>query len=83
MATGRPAFEAQTKGPVVASPVAAGKQLIVGSTDGALYVLDLAGRVLQRQPLSPRGVQASAAVDASSLFIGSADGLHALKHTGA
>jgi hypothetical protein len=63
--------------------VAAGRQVVVGSTDGALYVLDLSGRIVQRQPLSPRGVQASAAVDAGALFIGSADGLHALKQTGA
>ena len=64
LATGRSAFEAQTKGPVVASPVASGSELLVGSTDGALYVIDLQGRILQRQPLSPRGVQSSAAVDA-------------------
>jgi outer membrane protein assembly factor BamB len=79
LATGRAAFEAQTKGPVVASPVAAGTEVLVGSTDGALYVLDLQGRILQRQPLSSRGVQSSTAVDAAALFTGSGDGLHALR----
>lgn len=79
LATGRPAFEAQTRGPVVGSPVAAGDHVLAGSTDGALYLLDLAGRVVQRQPLSPRGVQASAALDPPAVFAGSADGLHALR----
>ena len=36
---------------------------------------------LQRQPLSPRGVQASAAIDADAVYTGSADGMHALKRS--
>jgi outer membrane protein assembly factor BamB len=79
VASGRPAFEAQTRGPVVASPVAVGGHVLLGSTDGALYLLDTSGRVLLRQPLSPRGINASVAVDGPVLYAGSADGIHALR----
>lgn len=76
-ATGEALFEAETRGPVVASPVAAGSRTVVGSTDGNLYLLDATGRVLTRSRLAEGGTQASAAVDAKGVVVGSARGVHA------
>ena len=76
-ATGEALFEAETRGPVVASPVAAGSRTVVGSTDGDLYLLDATGRVLTRSRLAEGGTQASAALDAQGVVVGSARGVHA------
>jgi outer membrane protein assembly factor BamB len=76
---GQPRFEVQTRGPVVASPIAAGERIIVGSTDGDLYLVDLAGSVLQRVRLSPEGIQSSSAFDGGGIVVGSGTGLHALR----
>jgi outer membrane protein assembly factor BamB len=76
-ATGEPLFEAETRGPVVASPVAAGSRTVVGSTDGDLYLLDGRGQVLTKSRLAEGGTQASAALDAQGVVVGSARGVHA------
>ena len=79
MRTGAVRFEATTRGPVVSSPVAAGAFVIAASTDGALYLLDEAGRVLDRQQLAEGGIQSSPALDASDVVVGSAEGVHLLR----
>jgi outer membrane protein assembly factor BamB len=76
-ATGESLFEAETRGPVVASPVAAGSRTVVGSTDGDLYLLDAKGSVLTKRRLAEGGTQASAALDAKGVVVGSARGVHA------
>ena len=78
-AAGNARFEAQTRGPVIASPVLFGDRVLVGSTDGSLYLLDLAGQVLSSLRLSKDGIQSSAALADGVAYIGSADGLHALR----
>jgi eukaryotic-like serine/threonine-protein kinase len=75
--TGESVFEAETRGPVVASPVAAGSRTVVGSTDGDLYLFDATGRVLTKARLGEGGTQASAALDAQGVVVGSARGVHA------
>ncbi|HSD27328.1 MAG TPA: PQQ-binding-like beta-propeller repeat protein [Vicinamibacteria bacterium] len=75
--TGDPVFDTPTRGPVVASPVAGGDRTVVGSTDGDLYVLDGSGRVLARSRLAEGGTQASGALDAQGLVVGSTRGVHA------
>lgn len=79
--TGEPRFELTTGGPVVSSPVAAGDRFLVGSTDGALYLLAADGRLLQRSGLSASGVQSSAALalEPPIAFVGSGEGLHAVR----
>ena len=63
-----------TKGRVDSSPVVVGERVFVGSSDGNLYVLDLArGKELTRFELG-RGVVASPAVAAGRLVIGTTDG---------
>jgi len=79
LATGAPAFEAQTRGPVVSSAVASGACFLVGSTDGALYLLGSDGRILHSAPLSGSPIHSSPAVDQEHVFVGSAEGLHALR----
>jgi outer membrane protein assembly factor BamB len=80
LATGEPRFETATRGPVVSSPVAAGAGFLVGSTDGSLYLIAADGRVLHHSVLSAHGVQSSAALGAEpAAFVGSGDGLHALR----
>jgi outer membrane protein assembly factor BamB len=79
--TGAPRFQVQTRGPVIASAAAAGDRFLVASTDGTLYLLDSAGRVLQQVPLSSQGVQSSLALDGRSVVVGSAEGLHGLQLT--
>jgi outer membrane protein assembly factor BamB len=78
--TGEARFEAPTRGPVISSPVAlgAGGRVLAASTDGALYLLDAGGRVLQRTPLA-HSVQSSPAVAADLAFLGSSEGVHALR----
>ena len=72
-----------TRGPIVASPVAAGDRFLVGSTDGGLYLIGSDGQVLQRSDLAASGVQSSAALGADPIaFVGSGDGLHALRLRG-
>jgi outer membrane protein assembly factor BamB len=78
--TGEPRFETGTRGPVVASPVAVGDRFLVGSTDGGLYLIGSDGAVVQRSELAAEGVQSSAALGAEpTAFVGSADGLHAVR----
>jgi outer membrane protein assembly factor BamB len=77
--TGAPRFQAQTRGPVIGSPVAAGERFLVASTDGTLYLLDAEGRVLHQVSLSSQGVQSSLALDGSAVVVGSAEGLHGLR----
>lgn len=77
--TGEPRFEAATRGPVVSSPVAAGDRFLVGSTDGGLYLISPDGRVLQRADLAASGVQSSVALGVETAYVGSGDGLHALR----
>lgn len=77
--TGAARFEVTTRGPVVSSPVAAGAFVIAASTDGALYLLDETGRVLDRQQLSAGGIQSSPALDASDVVVGSAEGVHLVR----
>jgi outer membrane protein assembly factor BamB len=79
--TGVPRFEVQTRGPVLASPVAAGERFLVASTDGTLYLLDAEGRVLHQVPLSSQGVQSSLALGGDTAVVGSAEGLHGLRLT--
>lgn len=80
--TGVARFEAATRGPVISSPVAlgAGSAFLAASTDGALYVLDAGGRVLQRTPLA-HSVQSSPALAADVAFLGSSEGVHAVRLT--
>jgi outer membrane protein assembly factor BamB len=78
--TGQARFEAATRGPVISSPVALGASLLAASTDGALYVLDLGGRVLQRTPLA-HSVQSSPALAGDLAFLGSSEGVHAVRLT--
>jgi outer membrane protein assembly factor BamB len=78
--SGEPRFEVPTRGPVVASAVAAGERFLVGSTDGELYLIDRSGTVVERARLSGKGIQSSAALDlAGTAFVGSGTGLHALR----
>ena len=63
----------------MASPVAAGNQTVVGSTDGDLYLIDATGRVLTKSRLAEGGTQASAALDAQGVVVGSARGVHAFR----
>jgi eukaryotic-like serine/threonine-protein kinase len=77
--SGAPRFEVGTRGPVVSSPVAAGDRVVVGSTDGSLYLVDDQGRVADRREIAPGGTQSSPALDGDQLFIGSARGVHALR----
>jgi len=77
--TGAVRFEASTRGPVVSSPVAAGRFVVAASTDGALYLLDEKGRVLDRQQLAAGGIQSSPALDGTDLVVGSADGVHLVR----
>jgi hypothetical protein len=74
--TGEPRFEAATRGPVVSSPAALDGGLLAASTDGALYLVDLAGRVVQRTVLA-ESIQSSPALAAAQAFLGSSQGLHA------
>jgi outer membrane protein assembly factor BamB len=78
--TGEARFAAATRGPVISSPVAVGTSLLAASTDGALYLLDAGGRVLQRMPLA-HSVQSSPAVAADLAFVGSSEGVHAVRLT--
>jgi len=64
---------------VVSSPAAAGDRILVGSTDGSLYLVDEQGRVAARRELAPGGISSSPALDGDRLFIGSARGVHALR----
>ena len=79
LATGAPAFQAQTRGPVISSAVASGGSFLVGSTDGSLYLLASDGRILHSAALSSSQIHSSPAVDQEQVFVGSADGLHALR----
>jgi outer membrane protein assembly factor BamB len=80
LATGEPRFEVTTRGPVVSSAVAAGERFLIGSTDGNLYLVAPDGRVLDSCLLARAGIESSPAlaVHGSTLFIGSAEGLHAV-----
>ena len=79
-ATGAPRFEIATRGPIVGSAVAAGDRFLIGSTDGALYLFGPDGAVLQRVDLARSGVQSSPALAAEgTVYVGSGDGLHALR----
>jgi hypothetical protein len=51
----------------------------VGSTDGALYLVAASGDVRQRLVLAKGGVASSPAVDADVVYVGSAEGVHALR----
>jgi outer membrane protein assembly factor BamB len=80
LATGEPRFEVATRGPIVGSPVAAGDRFLIGSTDGAVYLIGRGGDLLQRADVARSGVQSSAALGAeAAAFIGSGEGLHALR----
>jgi outer membrane protein assembly factor BamB len=81
LASGEPVFQAPTRGPVVGSGAAVGERVLIGSTDGDLYLLDAQGRVAARTPLSKDGTQSSPAVDEGFAFVGSSRGLHALRLT--
>jgi len=59
--------------------VAAGDRFLAGSTDGILYLLDPAGRVVDRREIAAAGIQSSPALDGTLLFIGSARGVHSLR----
>jgi outer membrane protein assembly factor BamB len=76
--TGAARFEAATRGPVVSSPVAVGATLLAASTDGALYVVDAAGRVANRTVLA-ESIQSSPAVAADHAYLGSSEGVHAVR----
>jgi outer membrane protein assembly factor BamB len=78
--TGEPRFETATRGPIVGSAVAVGDRFLVGSTDGGLYLVAADGHIVQRSLLAAAGVQSSAALGADpTAFIGSSEGLHALR----
>jgi outer membrane protein assembly factor BamB len=79
LATGEPRFEVATRGPVVGSPVAAGDRFLVGSTDGTVYLIGPGGAVLHQAEVAKAGVQSSAALGGGLAFIGSGEGLHALR----
>jgi hypothetical protein len=59
--------------------VAAGDLFLCGSTDGSLYLVDPAGRIVDRREIAPGGIQSSPALDGDRAFIGSARGVHALR----
>jgi hypothetical protein len=65
----------------VGSGAAVGERVLIGSTDGELYLLDGQGRVQARAALSKDGIQSSPAVDGGFAFVGSSRGLHALRLT--
>ena len=73
-ATGAAAWTFATRGRVDSSPVVTGGRVYVGSSDGHLYVLDLAsGRKLWEFDAGA-GITTSPAVAAGRLVIGSRDG---------
>ena len=73
--TGKSAWNFATEGRVDSSPVVAGKYVYVGSTDGSLYVLDVAtGAKVQSLELG-RSITASPAVADGCLIIGTSDGV--------
>jgi outer membrane protein assembly factor BamB len=81
--TGEMRFETATRGPIVASPIALGDRFLVGSTDGGLYLIGPTGEILQRSELAASGVQSSAALGAGAVvFVGSGEGLHAVRLRG-
>jgi outer membrane protein assembly factor BamB len=77
--SGAPAFEVPTHGPVISSAATLGDAFAVGSTDGALYLVAASGDVRQRLVLAKGGVSSSPAVDADVVYVGSAEGVHALR----
>ena len=70
--TGAPVWTYATKNRIDSSPVVAGSRLYFGSSDGALYVLDLKGTLVQRIELG-RSILASPAVSQGRLVIGTID----------
>jgi len=60
---------------VDSSPAVAGGRVYVGSSDGRLYVLDLAAGSLVQQHELGAPLTASPAIASSRLVIGSEDGL--------
>jgi eukaryotic-like serine/threonine-protein kinase len=78
-ATGVPQFtkikwQFQTKGQVFSSPVVAGDQLFVGSSDHFLYALDAATGALQWKFKADGRITSSPGVSAGLVFFGSYDG---------
>jgi outer membrane protein assembly factor BamB len=71
--TGKEAWSFATEGKVDASPVVAGKRVYVPSLDGNLYVLDLAGKQLDKIPLDGP-ILASPAIAGNRLVIGTTKG---------
>jgi hypothetical protein len=61
---------------VVSSPIAVGAWLLAASTDGAFYLVDAAGRVVQRAVVA-ESIQSSPAVAGEQAFVGSSEGVHA------
>ena len=72
-ATGNIAWTFATKKKIDSSPVVVGQFVYVGSSDGSLYVLNLAGKLVQKLDLG-RGIVASPAVSDGCLVIGTTDG---------
>ncbi|PYQ48071.1 MAG: hypothetical protein DMF78_22100 [Acidobacteria bacterium] len=73
------AFQATLRGPVISSPAAVGTMTVAAGTDGDLYLVDGAGRIVDRTPLAAMGSQSSPAVDGAEVAVGSAEGVHLLR----
>jgi len=78
LATGAVRFQAETRGPVLSSPVAIGARVLASSTDGHVYLLDESGAVLHRFALPGGAAQSSPAADGDEVFVGGTTGVHAL-----
>jgi len=73
-------FVVTTGGPVVGSALGVGGgRFLIGSTDGDLYLLDATGAVLQRTSLARAGIQSSPGAALEQAYVGSAEGLHAVR----
>jgi len=77
--SGAARFQATVRGPVISSPAAVGTMTVAAGTDGDLYLVDEAGRIVDRTPLAGMGSQSSPAVDGAEVAVGSAEGLHLLR----
>jgi outer membrane protein assembly factor BamB len=53
--------------------------LLVGSTDGALYLIDGQGALIERKPVSSAGIQSTPAVADGVLYVGTGEGVAALR----
>jgi outer membrane protein assembly factor BamB len=71
--TGTLAWSFTAKNRIDSSPVVAGERVYFGSSDGALYVLDLKGKLVERIELG-RSIVASPGVSQGRLVIGTTDG---------